>query len=79
MAATREAALFMVLDTQLEVYLTFIAKREYRYFNLCVFKMKYMSYKKTKKHIKNPVHSLLFLTRFLRNDLLSFSAIAFMS
>ena len=39
--------------------------------NLCVFKVKYMSYKKTKKHIKNLVHSLIFLTRFSKNDLLS--------
>ena len=39
--------------------------------NLCVFKVKYMLYKKTKKHIKNLVHSLLFRTRFLKNDLLN--------
>ena len=34
-------------------------------------KVKYITYKKTKKHIKNLVHSLLFLTRFSKNDLLS--------
>ena len=52
-------------------YLTFIAKRKYRYFELCVYLKIHVIQKKTEKQIKKPVHSLLLLTRFLRNDLLS--------
>ena len=45
-------------------------KRKYRYFELCVFKNTCHT-KKTEKHTKHPVHSLLFLTRLSRDDLLS--------
>ena len=45
------------------------AKREYRCFELCVFKNTFVI-QKTEKHKKKPVHSLLFLTRFSRDDLL---------
>ena len=71
MAATREAVLFAVLVYSIRgISLSLNTKREYTYFDLFVG-LKIHFIQKTENHIKNPVHSLLFLTRFLRIDLLS--------
>ena len=64
----------MVLEYLIRGIKTFIinAKREYNYFELCVwmFKNTMSLQKKPEKHKKKtPVHSLLFLTRFSRDEL----------
>ena len=71
MAATREAVLFTVLAYSIRgSWLSLNSKREYTYFDLFVV-WKVHVVQITENHIKNPVHSLLFLTRFSRSDLLS--------
>ena len=52
------------------IWLSLNIKRECTYFDLFVGLKKHVI-QKTKNHIKNPVHSLLFLTRFSRINLLS--------
>ena len=45
------------------------AKREYRYFKLCVCMFKNTMLYKKKQQLKNPVRLLLFLTWFSRDEL----------
>jgi len=73
MAATREAVLFMVLLYSIRgtVFDVHWMPRENTHILNCLCIQKYMLCNKTENHIKIPVHLLLFLTRFSRNDLLS--------
>ena len=55
MAATRGAVLFVVLEYSIKgIWLSLNAKREYKYFELCVCLKIHVIEKKTEKHIKNP-------------------------
>lgn len=74
-AAAREAVLFVVLEYSIRGIWYSLPRGITDNFELCAcLKKQFIPQKKKKKtemQIKNPVHSLLSLTRFSRNDLLS--------
>ena len=64
-SATREAALFMVLEHSIRGIfdlIAFNAMREYRYFELYVCLKIRVIQKKTEKHRKNPAHSVIIIS-----------------